>query len=267
MPRNETQSESAESLTEGGDLDHIQRMNQNPTAILFALKEEIRPLLQRARTKQKVVHDRTVVREIVLEGRPFLMCQTGMGMNPAHEGAEFLIHEFHPSCLISAGYAGAVQPHLKTGDLILVSEIRSEAKDRFLPDPALFEKVRTAIGQTNPSALMGPLLTRWKVGHQEDKRVLSQTDVLAVDMETAAIAAVAEKLKTPFVSLRVIFDTLEDEIPFGNPTADEEKPWKFLIRNPKAILSVPKFFRMNQVCQRKLSLALEVVLKGFAPSN
>lgn len=240
-------------------------MNQdtNPLAIVFALREEIKPLLKESMTLSQIRIKSTILSKSVFRGTPVIFCQTGIGMNHAHEGVERLIETCHPSLILSAGYAGATESTLRTGDLLLTSEIRSEAGDSFRPDPEGRGLLEELIREEQLAYRSSPLLTRWKMANRGEKMRLGQSGVIAVDMETAAAAAVASKMKTPFLSLRAVFDTLEDEIPFGDPVADESRPLQFLIKNPKSILSIPKFFRMNQVCQRNLSRVLARFIDCF----
>lgn len=222
-------------------------------AIVYALREEVKPLLKESRVAAKLLLKPTVLTQADFRGKTVVFCQTGVGMNPAHEGIEKLLSHFQPSLILSVGYAGAAHPELKTGDLVLASEIRSEANDRFQTDQKNREAMELLIREEQIPYRIGPLLTAWKMAKKEDKEKAGRSGVLAIDMETAAAAAVAAKKGCPFLSLRVIFDTLDDELPFLEGTADENNPLAFLVKNPKSIFSIPKFFRMNQTCQRNLA--------------
>ena len=59
---------------------------------------------------------------------------------------------------------------------------------------------------TVPTALESPAAKR---------AAAAATDAVAVDMESAAIAAVAARARVPFVALRVVVDGLDDALPAG----------------------------------------------------
>ncbi len=209
-----------------------------PTAIIFALHEELKPLLRSFRIIKKTRHRTTVLTETEanLDGLPLIFCKTGMGMANAHEGIERLIETYHPRAILSVGYSGAARPDLKTGDLILPSVILSETPtDHFKPDTALSGRLEKILKDTSLPYHQGPLVTLWNIAHKEEKIHWGEKGVLAVDMETAAMIAVSMKMRVPFASLRVIFDTLEDTLAL-----------------PKSILKIPKFIRMNQLCKKNL---------------
>lgn len=232
-------------------------------AIIYALREEVKPLLKEGRVAAKLLLKPTVLTQADFRGKPVVFCQTGVGMNPAHEGVERLLSHFQPSLILSVGYAGAAHPELKTGDLVIANEIRSEAKDRFQTDQKNREVMELLIREEQIPYRIGPILTLWKMADAETKKKAGQSGVLAVDMETAAAAAVAAKKGIPILSLRVIFDPLDEELPFFEATANEGNPLSFLVKNPKAILNVPKYFRMNQTCQRNLARVVSRFIDGY----
>lgn len=231
-------------------------MRSAPLAICYALREEIKPLLKGSRILSEHRFKLTLISRAEFCGVPLLFCQTGMGMNPAHEGAERLIENFHPSLILSVGYAGGVDSSLMTGDLLLASEILSETQDLFETDKTGRDFLEMLIREEQLSYRLAPLLTRWEVADREAKSELAKKGVVAVDIESAALAAVARETRTPLVSLRAIFDAWDDEMPFRDLTADASRPAEFLLKNPKSILSIPKFFRMNQICRKNLSRVL-----------
>lgn len=204
-------------------------------AIAYALREEVKPLLKESRVAAKLLLKTTVLTQADFRGKSVVFCQTGVGMNPAHEGIEKLLSHFQPSLIFSVGYAGAAHPELKTGDLVMANEIRSETNDRFKTDQKNREAIELLMREEQIPYRIGPLLTLWKMADSETKKNAGQSGALAVDMETAAVAAVAAKKGIPILSLRSVFDTLDEEL------------------NLKSILSIPKYFRMNQICQKNLA--------------
>ena len=237
----------------------------HPTvALIFALREEVSPLLKESKILTRILAKPAILMEAEFRGRKIIFCQTGIGMNHAHEGVEKLLAHFQPSLVLSVGYAGGTDPVLKTGDLVLASEIRSETPtDHFKTDPKAREMVERLIREERVPYKTGPLVTLWKMAGPEEKKAWQQKGLLAVDMETAAIAAVAAKQRVPFVSLRTIFDTLNEELPFPEPTVEPPNPLALVLKNPKTLLQFPKFFRMNQLCQKNLARVIARFIDCF----
>ena len=128
----------------------------------------------------------------------------GMGEEAAREAAEGL-EAGGASALMSFGFAGALDPDLRPGDLILPESIRFghsfevdlNWRDRLLQ--CLPGSLRIAGGVLAASSKVLTSTTA--------KRELAQTDgACAVDMESGAVAEVAARADLPFLAIRAISD-------------------------------------------------------------
>ncbi len=121
-----------------------------------------------------------------------------MGRNAARKAAEAVVHRYEPATLISAGIAGALTAKLRAGDVIQGFEVvDAESGARF----------KAAGGES-------VIVTAASVSGPAEKRTLAdryQADV--VDMESAAVAAVARKQGIEFMAMKAISDELEFEMP------------------------------------------------------
>ncbi|MBI2981282.1 MAG: hypothetical protein HYY44_03120 [Deltaproteobacteria bacterium] len=199
-------------------------------ALIYALDDEIKPFLKKNRG-----------------GSPLLLCRCGIGMGNAHEATENLIDTHHPDFIVSAGYAGGLREGLKSGDIVLPTEIRCESPDRFQPEPVLRDRLKNAIQKLKLPFHEGALLTVFNpLKLPEQKKEAGKKGAMAVDLETAAIAAVCSKKSVPFVALRVVFDPVEMEAPEFEP--------KKVIRN--SFFRIPKLIRMNRRCQQHLAAVI-----------
>lgn len=173
-----------------------------------------------------------------------------MGIARAHEATERFLEGSNPNLILSVGYAGAADPTLRAGDLVLPTEIRSETpSDRFVTDPHWRGEIERLFKEQKIPYKGGPLKTAWNLVGKRQKEEWGREGVVAVDMETAAIAAVVEKRGIPFVSLRVIFDTADEEI-LGMTTL-----------SPLFLFKIPKFFWMHRLCQKRLGGILSPLIK------
>ncbi|MBI2067517.1 MAG: hypothetical protein HYT77_05865 [Deltaproteobacteria bacterium] len=224
-------------------------------ALIFALKQEQNAILKESVIQSSVRSNQTEIKKVLFHGKPLLLCKTGIGMGNAHEGTKQLLGLFQPSLLFSVGYAGGVQQGLQSGDLILPTEIRSEAGDRFPLDQVGVKEISQIIEKEKITSHRGPLLTVFDpLTTKEQKKRAGESGAIAVDMETAAIASICHKVNVPFASLRIVFDPVEMELPID---AKGKLTWK-------VILKIPQMAKAHWKCQKNLASVLKefIALKG-----
>lgn len=223
-----------------------------PIALIYALTDEVKPLLKESSIRTKIIQKPALIQFAEFRNVPIVFCRTGIGIANAHEATERLLEHVRPSLLLSLGCAGGTHPDLKPGDMILPPEIRSETPtDRFATFEQSRQELERLIREENLPYRLGPLMTVWRMAGKAVKEEIGSRGAACVDMETAAVAAVAEKAGIPFVSLRAIFDPLEEDFPSQEPY-DEEHPVSYLLRNPKVMLKIPRYARAAALCQKNL---------------
>jgi adenosylhomocysteine nucleosidase len=138
-----------------------------------------------------------------------LVAITGMGGSAASAGARALIRA-GAKALASWGMAGGLDPSIRAGSILLPEEIIGQDGRIHRSETGWRERLSATI-----TARSGRLLTSAKsVGSVEDKAALFRsTGAVAVDMESAAIAEVAEQQGLPFLAVRVVVDSAEDVLP------------------------------------------------------
>src|SRR5688572_12358216 len=164
-------------------------------AFLAPMKSELRPLLtklslERVERGDAVFHEGTIGKVDVVAGL------TGIGMKPAAAAAEQILDAYSPAHLIVVGIAGGVPPHSKVGDL-LVPEVVANGETGAEYRPARLGDI----------ALRGRLVSDDEfLSADEDIARISKEGITALDMETAAIAAVCERRGIPWSAFRAISD-------------------------------------------------------------
>jgi adenosylhomocysteine nucleosidase len=155
---------------------------------------------------------------------------SGMGCLRAARAALRLVREQHVAALVCFGVAGALDPSLRCGDVVLASEvICAQALALQLPGmrpTALPAQARLRTSEHWRSQLAArlrprgslserPVLTSSELicSRQEKMQLYRQSGAVAVDMESAAVGVVAKLHDLPFMVLRVIADTAEDSLP------------------------------------------------------
>jgi len=169
--------------------------NSRQVAIVAALEREIWPF----------VKDWSVVRR-EYDGRWFKCFETGgialicggIGSEAARRASEAIISIYHPKLVISAGFAGGIDPALPTGHTLMPRHV-IDAGDGSRTDSGLGE---------------GVLVSFEDVADVEQKARLGKAfGAHAVDMEAAAVARSAEAHGVKFLACKVISDTSSVGLP------------------------------------------------------
>jgi adenosylhomocysteine nucleosidase len=189
-----------------------------PILIMAALPMEVRPFLRQAKARPR--------RDLGVpawewESGSGVVALSGMGEAAARRAGETLIGRCRPWLLVSWGFAGALAPGLAVGDLVLGESFwhynpdARELKAGCQPQPPLpLPLLSRALKQAGLQAVSRSLVSTTRIIHKA-----RQGDSLAglpqpvLDLETAALAAVAAAHRLAFLSLRAITDAAGEEIP------------------------------------------------------
>ena len=162
---------------------------------------EVRALFKRVNL---VVHDaREGVWAGTYNGHSLRLCLSGMVPSVAHGRVERLLDDFRPDVMISCGLAGALQPHLVVGDLIVQSQ-----------RPDLVGIAESALRMAGVPFHVGSLVTVSRpVLSPVDRRALAErTNAIAVDMESQTIAGFCHERAIPCLALKGVSDGIDDDL-------------------------------------------------------
>ena len=165
-------------------------------------------------------------------GSSVTLIHTGVGDSPAgRENLRAALDRIRPCCVVSAGYAGGLQPAVSIGDLILAENFSS---------PALLDLALCTLADYPPR--VGTLLTQTTIAETAaEKTALGlATGALAVDMETAWIASVCLDAGISLLSLRVVSDAAAQSFPVpGHILFDAVRQRPRLVALPLWLLAHP----------------------------
>jgi adenosylhomocysteine nucleosidase len=149
-------------------------------------------------------------RELAAKGLVLMI--SGPGGEPAARAAAAALDRGAVS-LCAWGLAGGLAAEVGTGDIVIPDTLLS-ASGEYRADPNWRERVIAAIGGSL-KVIGGVLYTSDHVlTTPAAKASLRQrTGAVAVDMESAAVAAVAARRGVPFIAVRVIADGPRDALP------------------------------------------------------
>jgi 4-hydroxy-3-methylbut-2-enyl diphosphate reductase len=146
--------------------------------------------------------ERTAVRG-VLPGATVI--RTGMGVTRAERTVARTGVGEGPVAVL--GVAGGIAPHVLAGDVVVASEIRSERGAFPCPSAPLLAALLRRAGLR---VHVGPLATisgSKPTTTAEERQRLESSGAIAVDMESASIAAAAAACGVPLAAVRVVTDT------------------------------------------------------------
>jgi adenosylhomocysteine nucleosidase len=142
-----------------------------------------------------------------------LLAVSGIGRDAAERAARALV-DAGVVALMTFGMAGGLDPALEAGSVVLPRELISADGTRFAASRSWRERVAAAVGPLR-AVSAGDLLTSARaIDTPADKSAaFRDTGAAAVDMESAAVAAIAAHHNLPFIAVRVIVDTAADALP------------------------------------------------------
>jgi 4-hydroxy-3-methylbut-2-en-1-yl diphosphate reductase len=132
--------------------------------------------------------------------------QIGMGPRRAARSAHIASAADGGPVLV-AGFCGALDPGLEPGDVVLASEVRGPTGTTQCADVSILAGVLRRAGL---QVRVGPIASSQRLVLRERRRALHRTGAIAVDMESAWLAA--DSTASPFVTLRVVIDTHRHEL-------------------------------------------------------
>jgi len=157
-------------------------------AIVAALKREVHPLIRNWHANKRQHEGR---RFKFFESEWAVLVCGGIGAEAARRASEAVIAIYHPSLIISAGFAGALDPSLLVGNVLM---------PRWVIDAGEGSRTDTGAG-------VGALISIDSVAGPGQKAKLAKAyDAQAVDMEAAAVARGAQARGVRFVAIKAISD-------------------------------------------------------------
>jgi adenosylhomocysteine nucleosidase len=176
-------------------------------------------------------------------------------------GAARVVEAERPALVISCGFAGALDPSLAPGDLVLASSVRDEAGESIAASERVLAAARRALDAGDPACLAeGELLcTTEVVATAAAKRALIRPGRLAVDLESAPAAHAARRAGVAWLALRVVLDPLDTDLPAFAQAARASylaPALRHALRGPRAAAELAELARRVRTASRSLARAL-----------
>jgi adenosylhomocysteine nucleosidase len=185
------------------------------TAVVAPLARELAPFLRRLEGRRNLRRDgrRWVVGS--LAGEPVVAGVLGDGAIRAAAGAQALLDTFPLRRIVLVGVAGALDPALEVGQIVVAARVYRGTTAAPAPDPHLRARAEAlGIGAADLLTVPAPVI------HPEAKAALRATlphppplRPAVVEMEGALVAEAAGRAGVPYLLLRAISDTATEALP------------------------------------------------------
>lgn len=148
-----------------------------------------------------------------LEHEGWQVVVAGVGRDNAANAARALVDKGVLRLLVW-GVAGALQPGLAPGDVIVPGQVLDEQGNRYPVCEQWRGQMLDCVAGINPLGNGALVTTAHPVADQQTKQTLARTTgAAAVDMEAAAVARVAQQHNVPFALVRAITDAFDQALP------------------------------------------------------
>jgi len=179
--------------------------------------------------------------------------RTGMGQANAAAGIRNALSQQPPQGVITAGFAGGLNPALQCGQVVFDQDTDAGLAGRLQAAGATSARFHCAKHVAITAA---------------DKEALRrETGADAVEMESAVIRRLCREAGLPSATIRVISDAAHENLPLdfnALMTADARMNWwklaTTLIRHPRLVGDLRKFQQRTREAARELGRVLEQVV-------
>ena len=218
------------------------------------------------------VEARSLTKHPVVSGGALLQI-SGIGAKRAHLAARTLLEKGATS-LLSWGSAGGLIPGLSPGSLVLPKKIIAVDGSVYPVDATWRESLCVQLKEKIDlhEGLLAETIT--VVARPEEKVTLFQkTGAIAVDMESAAVAAEAQGAGVPFMAIRAVADPADITLPQSALASLDEfgklrplRLLKALSKNPVELFALIRLGRNFRAAQSTLSIVTRLAgSKLFVP--
>ena len=245
--------------------------------VVAAMPQEIAPLLRRMNGYVKETAGGFNLYRFDLSGTAVVIVESGMGPRHAAAATKTLLSVAGPKLIINFGFAGAILPGTKVGDLVLAEQVLLLEEGRLTEAPrpdADFSEILLASCQAAPITIhRGTFVTAAGIMNKQVVAASLRTEVLnpVLEMETVAVLLEAETAGIPAVAIRGVSDASDEELDFSiEEFCDAE-----LRISPARVLKcvalrpwvIPQLLRLSGGSKKageNLALCLELALKAFS---
>jgi adenosylhomocysteine/aminodeoxyfutalosine nucleosidase len=192
--------------------------------IAAALMEELETALGLCTDRTRVSFAGAHLWQAVSNGALIRFLKTGVGPQRSATVLERVLRFFRPTSILVVGYAGALSPHLKLGDLVVIRRaallggkgtVKTDLDEVDLSESWDLDEtpflLKTAESAGIPAHPCDGLTSSHIIGEPVQKSFLhGRFGASVIDMETAALARLAASSGIPLGCVRAVSDVADD---------------------------------------------------------
>ncbi|MGC9385454.1 MAG: 5'-methylthioadenosine/S-adenosylhomocysteine nucleosidase [Hydrogenovibrio sp.] len=195
-------------------------------AIIGAMEEEIALLRNQIENRTTETHGGFEYYLGQINGLEVVLLRSGIGKVNAAIGTALLIKLYEPDCVINTGSAGGFHPDLEVGDIVISAAVTHHDVDvtpfgyvkgqvpghpeNYTADPGLVEiAIHSIEALQEVSHMHGLIATGDRFMHLPEDVETTRShfpEMLACEMEAAAVAQTCHAFEVPFVIIRSLSD-------------------------------------------------------------
>jgi adenosylhomocysteine nucleosidase len=202
-------------------------------AVFGAMEEEITEFRRAMAVEATDIHGGCQVYRGNYRGHSLLLVKHGVGKRRALNACRDVLDHYPVTAIVSLGFAGALKPGCRTGDMFLYSSIGCAEEplvDRQLTDARLLG-LANSCNLKNMTCGTG-VTSLHLVSTPTDKKTLRELSTAdMVDMESFWIARLAVENGIPFIVARAVSDAERDTVP-NLPSYEWHRAIRYFIWHP-----------------------------------
>lgn len=209
-----------------------------------------------------------------------LLVLTGIGREMAEKATNLVLKSYPVKLLVSLGFAGALNPELLGGDIILCSSMHCaasndsmEAHRKYSSAIDIVSGMCRALDNEGINFHRGDIVSVTQpvqaVGERATLRKIFNAEI--VDMETYWIAAIAAYQQVPLIAVRAVSDTVNDSFPPIEQIVDIEgkllpkKAVLHFLSHPWHLSLLPGLYRNSTKAAKNLSEVIKRLITIYEP--
>ena len=212
--------------------------------IAAATYEELQDVLKRMTSVRRESRGGMHVFYGRMNGRDLLLVQTGVGPKKAGAAANRIIKDHAPRAVLSIGAAGAADPSLHVGDIVIIKNILHHADGHFVTDLLRSGQITVQLSDAGMPVSRGDCFTVGAFVHTVGQKrfIFENTGARVIDMESASLAKRFCAAGVAFLDIRIISDTARKDV-FNieayyacKKKAGRAGAYAYFVKNPGEIL-------------------------------
>ncbi len=239
-------------------------------ALISAMEEEIGDLKRAMEIRKTASYQCCRIYEGKFGGKENLLVLTGVGGEHAQQVTQLILTTYPISAVISTGFGGSLNPKTDVGDVVIYAQLfcgdeagRAANRESLKLDTHLAAPASPATVRNGFKTMIGNGVTVSKVcSTAQAKQALgNEFNADIVDMESYFIGRATLEKHCPFIAVRSIFDTMQDDLSALDNISSSGKivprrMFSYLIAHPGEAKSLVRYARNSRKARKSLAVYL-----------